>query len=237
MRALDPLHVRRDAFVALAAHAFGPRHRGAGADLLLPFRADLRQVVGPDERRARAVRATDDRDQLVGQLDARIEIGDRLLVPLLDLAEVDVGEHGSRELHRAGRDAFDVHDRHDAADDRRKLHEAGGLQVLGLERHVGRAEVDGLGLDLGDAAARADRLVVHADAGLLLVRLGPLGVDRVRKRRAGAGDVDRRGVEMPNAIVAAARNPWVRYLRIAIFLVGNGPRHCRSRVLQRRYRS
>ena len=93
---------------------------------------------------------------------------------------------------RARRDAFDVHDGHDAADDRRKLHESRGLEVLRLQRHVGRAEVDGLGLDLGDAAARADGLIVHSHAGLLLVGFGPLGVDRVRKRRAGAGDVDRR---------------------------------------------
>jgi len=34
-------------------------------------------------------------------------------------------------------------------------------------------------LDLLDAAAGADRLVVHADAGLFLVGVGPLCVDRI----------------------------------------------------------
>ena len=79
---------------------------------------------------------------------------------------------------------------HDAADDRRKLHQTRGLQILGLQRHVGRAEVDGLRLDLRDAAAGADRLVVHADPGLLLVGVGPFRVDRIRERGAGACDVD-----------------------------------------------
>ena len=54
-------------------------------------------------------------------------------------------------------------------------------QFLGLERHVRRAEIDRLGLDLLDAAAGADRLVVHADAGLRPVGLGPFGVDRDRE--------------------------------------------------------
>ena len=63
------------------------------------------------------------------------------------------------------------------------------VEVLALQRRVGGAEVDGLGLDLLDAAARADRLVVQADAGLLLVGVRPLGVDRVGEGRAGAGNV------------------------------------------------
>ena len=58
-----------------------------------------------------------------------------------------------------------------------------------VERRVGGAEGDGLGLDLLDAAAGADRLVVQADAGLLLVGVGPLGVDRVGEGRAGAGNI------------------------------------------------
>ena len=91
--------------------------------------------------------------ELIGQLQAGIEIGDRLVVPFLDLAEVDVGQHRAGELERARRDAFDVDDGHDAADDRRELHQARGLQVVGLERHVGGAEVDGLRLDLRDPAA------------------------------------------------------------------------------------
>ena len=42
--------------------------------------------------------------------------------------------------------------------------------------------------DLLDAAAGADRLVVQAVAGLLLIGIRPFGVDRIRERRAGAGN-------------------------------------------------
>src|SRR5262249_24068478 len=54
------------------------------------------------------------------------------------------------------------------------------------------AEVDGLALDLLDAAARADRFIVEPDAALGLIGLGPLGVDRVGEGGASARDI--RGV-------------------------------------------
>jgi hypothetical protein len=143
---------RRDAFVALAADAFGPRDRGARANIVLPLGTALRKVVGPQERRARAIRAPHHGDRVGGQLERRIQVGNRLVVPRLDLAEIDVGQYRTRELDRTGSDSFQVHDGNDATDDRGKLHQAGSLQVFGLEWHVGRAEVDGLGLDLADAA-------------------------------------------------------------------------------------
>jgi hypothetical protein len=54
-RALDLLHVGSDAFIALATDAVRPLHRGAFADLALPLRADLGQVVGEVEGGARTV--------------------------------------------------------------------------------------------------------------------------------------------------------------------------------------
>ena len=95
-RTLDALHVGGDAFVALAAHAGGPLHRGAGADLRLQVRADFRQVVGEQEGGARAVGAVHDGDVVGRQLHARVQRGDRLRVPLGDLAQVDVGQHRRR---------------------------------------------------------------------------------------------------------------------------------------------
>src|SRR3546814_7702102 len=65
-----------------------------------------------------------------------------------------------------------------------------GLVELGsLQRRIRGAEGDGLGLDLLDAAARTDRLVVQADARVFLIGVGPLGVDRIGEGGAGAGDV------------------------------------------------
>ena len=49
------------------------------------------------------------------------------------------------------------------------------------QRLVGGAEGDRLGLDLGDTAARTDRLVVQAGARDALIDRRPLGVDRERE--------------------------------------------------------
>ena len=90
----------------------------------------------------------------------------------------------------------------------RELHQAVLARAPRLQRHVGGAEVDRLRVDLLDAAARADRLVVHADAGLLLVGVRPLGVDRIGEGRAGAGDVCSERAETEKS--AAAAKPSAR---------------------------
>jgi hypothetical protein len=69
-----------------------------------------------------------------------------------------------------------------------KLDQAVFVELLGLERRVRGAEVDGARRDLLDAAARADRLIVEADAGRLAVRVRPLGVDGIREGGASASD-------------------------------------------------
>ena len=128
-------------------------------------------------------------DLLGGQLQAAVEFDDARVVPHRDLAQEDVGEQGAVELHRAGGDAGDVDDRHDAADHGGELGEAELGEFFGFHRGVGRAEVDGAGLDLGDAAAGADGLVVHFLGGGGGVVGGPLRHDRVDERGACAGDV------------------------------------------------
>ena len=188
-RVRDLLDRGRDAFIALAADADGPLHRGVVADLRLPLGRDLGEIVGEDEGRARAVRAIDRVDVGVGQLQVAVQRNDLGVVPLLDLAHVDAGENVARELELARLDTGDVHGRNDAAHHGRELDEAVLGQVLTLERGVGGAEGDRLRLDLADAAARADRLVVEAGAGRLLIGFGPLRIDREGEGRAGAGDV------------------------------------------------
>src|SRR5581483_7480335 len=100
--AIGAAGVGGDALVAFAADAGRPLERGVLADLALPLRAYLAQIVREDEGRARAVRAIDDGDRLVGQLQLRIERGDLRVVPLGDLAEIDVGEQRAGEFHLAG---------------------------------------------------------------------------------------------------------------------------------------
>lgn len=128
------------------------------------------------------------------------------VVPLLDLAQEDVGQHGARQLQLARRDAVDVDHRHGAADHGRELQQAILFQVFGLERVIRGAEVDRLGLDLLLAAARTDGLVVDGVVGGSLVVGGPLGVDGVRERRARAGHIGGLGGENGCAQRGADRN-------------------------------
>ena len=106
----------------------------------------------------------------------------RLISPEKDPRQ---GRAVEREI--AGLDAFDIDHRHHARHDGRKLDETVRLQVARAERHVGRAEGDLLALDLADAVGGADRAIVHRDAGLFLVGLDPLRIDRIGEARAGAG--------------------------------------------------
>ena len=190
-RALGLADVVGDAFVALGADADRPLDRGVGADLGLPVRADLRRgsrskmkvVPDPSERCTTTIGCA---GSLADGLSLAIAGSFQVLIsPRKILASV-----GPSRVTIARLDAVEVDDRHDAAHHGRELHQARLLELLRLQRHVGGAEGHGLGLDLLDAAARADRLVVQPDAGLFLVGVGPFRIDRIGERRAGAGDVD-----------------------------------------------
>jgi len=102
-----------------------------------------------------------DGDRLVGQLEIAIDAGDPGIVPFADLSEVDVRQDAPGQLHPAGWTPSMFIHRHDATHDHRKLHEAILRQLVGFERSVRCAEIDGPCADLFDAAARADRLVVE----------------------------------------------------------------------------
>src|SRR5205823_598584 len=141
----------------------------------------------------RTVRAMNHRDLGIGKLDALIYLRDGGIVPFGDLAEIDVGEERTGQLEFAGLHAYKIDDRNIAADDGRKLQQAVFFELFRFERHVRRTEIDRLVLDLLDTPARADRLVIHADTRLRLVGFGPLRVNRVGKRGAGAGNVETQG--------------------------------------------
>jgi hypothetical protein len=187
-RTLDLLHVGGDAFVTLAAYADWPFDRGAGANAGLERRAGLRQVAGEHERSAGAVSAIHHGDVVRRQFHAWIDSRDFRRIPFGDLAQVDVSQHRAGQLDLARSNAIQVNDRHHAAHDRRELRQVVSIQVFHLQGHVGSAEIHGFRLDLLDAAAGADRLIVQAVAGRGFVGFSPFGVDRIRKRSAGAGD-------------------------------------------------
>ena len=95
-------HGLRHPVVAFRARAGRPLHEQRRAGLELPFRADLGEVVREVERRARSIRAMDDRDARIRQLDGRVERFDRGIRPLRDLAEKDVCEQRPRKLDLTG---------------------------------------------------------------------------------------------------------------------------------------
>src|SRR5690606_28486945 len=89
----------------------------------------------------------------------------------------------------ASADPFDIDHRHYAADRRRELDQACLVEFLAGQWFIRGAEVHRAGLDLGDATARADRLVIDHVAGGGVVVRRPLGNQREDEGRAGAGDL------------------------------------------------
>ena len=133
-----------------------------------------------------------DRDRLVGQVRLRVERLDGRVVPLRDLAGEDLADRLGVEVQAAA-DALDVVGHRDRAEHERDVQDrpalgAGELRVG--HRHVAVTEVDGLRVDLRDAAAGADGLVGDVDA-LLGVRGRPHRVDRRGQRRAGSAQLSR----------------------------------------------
>ena len=73
-----------------------------------------------------------------------VQRGDLGVVPLRDLTDEDVGEELGVQPKLTGLEPRDVEDRHDAADDDRKLNQALRVELFRLEGRVGGAEIDRL---------------------------------------------------------------------------------------------
>ncbi len=127
-----------------------------------------------------------DGDRHVREVECRVELLDRRIVPGGDVTQEDVRKRGSVQNHLIVGNPRNVHHRHVAADDRRKHGKAELVEIGRLQRLVGRAERHRFGLDLRNAAAGTDRLVVQMVAVHRGVRRRPFRVDRVGKSRAGA---------------------------------------------------
>src|SRR6202012_1733749 len=104
-----------NALVALLADACWPLDRSALADLAVPVGAHLREIVGEDERRTASIRTIHRQNRLVRQADAGVVLRDAAVVPLVDLAEVDVGDDVAREVQILV-DTGDVIDRDNRAE-------------------------------------------------------------------------------------------------------------------------
>ena len=103
---LDALYVRSYAFIALATHTGWPPDGVAGTDFILELGVSLRQVIGPEEGRARTVSAVDHGNRKIRQFHIRVDGSDCLVVPFADLTEVDCGDEFRRKLQLARLDAI-----------------------------------------------------------------------------------------------------------------------------------
>src|SRR6202012_5986232 len=115
---------RGDAVIALAAEPERPIDRRALADIRLPVGTDLGKIIRPVERGAGAIETMDDGDRYVRQFQIGIDMLDRRIIPLPDLAEENVREQLPGEADLAGLDAVDMNHWNNAADHQRELHDA-----------------------------------------------------------------------------------------------------------------
>ena len=123
---------------------------------------------------------------LIRQLRVGIDSDDGRVIPFSDLAEINVGEERSREAKLPGIEPFDVVNRDHPANDNGELREASLGKLVRCQWRIGSPKINRSRLDLGDAAARPDGLVVDLDAGRFAVGLRPFREDRINEGRAGA---------------------------------------------------
>src|SRR5262245_40947130 len=128
----------------------------------------------------------DDSDRLARQLGIRIERLESRIIPLGDLTQEDLGEGWAVNDEFTGPNALEVHDRHDAAHYHWELRKTALIELFAGKGSVTGTEDNGLGLNLFDAAPRAELLIVKPLPLLLLVGVGPLGIDRIGKCCPGA---------------------------------------------------
>src|SRR5664280_435769 len=142
----------------------------------------------------------DDRDGEVRKGDSRVQGRYRWIVPLDDLAQKDV--RGDRAIQLQGRVSVQIVRQDHGPDACRNMEDgcAHGRFLLIREERVGSPEVDGLVSESLDAAARADAVVVDADAGGAGICVEHFGVEGVWERCAGPGQfLDSRGTSLRTA--------------------------------------
>src|SRR5471032_2832245 len=93
-----------------------------------------------------------------------IQSGDCRVVPLLNLAKVDVAYHFAGERQITDFDTGEVDNRDDAADNGRELKQPGVRRLVIFHRCVRTREVDCIRNDLPNTTRRTDTLIVHLGA-------------------------------------------------------------------------
>ncbi len=192
----NALHISCHTLVALTAYPGGPVQRGVGTDFLFPLRADLGEVVSKSERGTGTVRAVHHGDIHAGELEAGVELFDRRIIPLLDLAKIDVSNDGAAKNQLTRLNARQVVHQVFACNRRRELNQSIFFQFFRFEGHIAGAKRHRAGLDLSNTATRPDALIVDLGASLFLIDDGPFhhqGVHPGAARASQAGSGKSRG--------------------------------------------
>jgi hypothetical protein len=133
----------------------------------------------------------DDDDVFIGKFDSRIGFGQPRVVPLFDFFQEQISQHVRRELELASYTA-NVICRHVSTENSWDVKNFGGsLRNLFIGHGaITSAEINGAGLNLLDAAAAANGLIVDFDVRVLIVVLiKPLGIHGVWESRARTGQI------------------------------------------------
>ena len=132
-----------------------------------------------------------DNDFLVGKLDSGVCPGQRFIIPLGDLAQIDSRQGLWREFEclRYARKIVSGHDSAKHCWEVKDFHFEGAEQLI-VERHVGCPEIHRACAKLLNAAAGTNRLVIDLNRGMqLMIDVKPLGIDRVWER--GSSNVNK----------------------------------------------
>src|SRR5580692_461647 len=176
-------------FIAFAAQADRPIRRRSFAYFVLPFIADLRQIIRPDVRRAAAVRAVNHYDVVVfGRKGyTLIRIDDYRVIPLGNLAQENSSQSVWREIESC------IYSRHIVSRNRRAQHcrkvqyNAAALflkrlQLIVVHRAICGAEVYSSFGHLFDARPGPYRLVIELQiAVFFMIFIEPLRIKGVGK--------------------------------------------------------
>src|SRR5690242_17461287 len=119
-----------------------------------------------------------DDDWLVGEVDARICLGESGIIPRRNLAQKYISEQLRRKFQLFG-DAGNVICRNVSPEDGRDVQDLsfGLTQLLVCHRAIGSAEINRARQDLANSASAADGLVVELNIGMQLVIFAePFGI-------------------------------------------------------------
>jgi hypothetical protein len=149
------------------------------------------EIVGEHKSRAGPVSTTHRRYRQVRQLQVGVERGNLLVVPLGDVAKVDIGQDWASQLQLVRLHAGNVNNDIDAANDRGELHQLVRSKLIAGDRHVRGAEIHSAVIDLVDPGAGPNRLIIELYADRAGRCRAPFRVNRRGEARAGAGDLHR----------------------------------------------